>query len=419
MISKLNRPIRIFVSDIQPIIPAISGGRLRLAGIWGNIPDGFEMNYVGTFDDKTHRKKTKKLLSKNATEILVPCSEEHFYHLSLLNAYFPGLTLFDVAFHRFAHFSKEYTATSIEYLKEADIIVFSHPWSYPLLKRFIDRDKQYVVYDAQNVESYLRKETLLKIQYREKGLELLQEIIQLEIDLVSNADLILACSQRDFEQFNMLYGANQSKIILAPNGVKIPNSNCSTALKRKFKKKWKLKRPHTVVFSGSNFEPNIKALQFINKIANNCQEIDFIITGDINNAILPEEKCDNVHLVGLLSQKKLDELLQMADAGLNPMESGSGSNVKIFTYMAASLPVITTPIGARGVDVAVEGIFEGNEVMVISSLEEFEDKLKLLLPDIERRQRIGENARKMVMLNYNWKEISKKVCQAMKLHFQL
>ncbi len=37
-----------------------------------------------------------------------------------------------------------------------------------------------------------------------------------------------------------------------------------------------------------------------------------------------------------------------ADVALNPIQTGSGSNVKIFEYLAARLPVISTLFGARG-----------------------------------------------------------------------
>ncbi len=40
--------------------------------------------------------------------------------------------------------------------------------------------------------------------------------------------------------------------------------------------------------------------------------------------------------------------LHAADAGLNPVTSGGGSNVKLPTYLAAGLAVVTTPHGLRG-----------------------------------------------------------------------
>jgi hypothetical protein len=36
------------------------------------------------------------------------------------------------------------------------------------------------------------------------------------------------------------------------------------------------------------------------------------------------------------------------DVGLNPVTTGAGSNVKLPTYLACGLDVVTTPFGARG-----------------------------------------------------------------------
>jgi glycosyltransferase involved in cell wall biosynthesis len=413
-------PIRIFVSDIQPILPAVAGGRLRLAGIWGNVPAGFEMKYVGTFDIPKQEQSIKKL-GGNAVEVLVPCSDEHFLNLSYANAAFPDITLFDLAFHRFAHLSNEYVSESIKYLQKADIVVFSHPWSYPVFKKYLNLDKQFLVYDSQNVESFLRADVLLKPQYGQAGWELLREILEIENALTNDANLVLACSKRDLEQFNLLYGVDHGKLIIAPNGVLLDSSysRISSFSKKILEKKWRLKRPYSVVFSGSSFEPNVRAFQYINQIAFSSPEIDFIITGNMNNVISPQNLSRNVHLVGLLNEHRLKEVYQLADVGINPMDSGSGSNIKVFTYMGAGIPVLSTPLGARGLDVLDNGFYNGEEALVLATLDVFEQQLKNLLSNPKRRSRIADQAYKMVKSNYSWKEISREVCQTMKSKFQL
>ena len=39
-------------------------------------------------------------------------------------------------------------------------------------------------------------------------------------------------------------------------------------------------------------------------------------------------------------------IFDAADVALNPMQSGSGTNLKMLDYFAAGLPVVTTAIGA-------------------------------------------------------------------------
>jgi glycosyltransferase involved in cell wall biosynthesis len=45
---------------------------------------------------------------------------------------------------------------------------------------------------------------------------------------------------------------------------------------------------------------------------------------------------------------RLTRLLAAADVAVNPIESGSGSNLKLAEYVAAGVPVVTTPVGLRG-----------------------------------------------------------------------
>jgi len=44
----------------------------------------------------------------------------------------------------------------------------------------------------------------------------------------------------------------------------------------------------------------------------------------------------------------LKALYAAADIAVNPVAYGSGSSVKIAEYLAAGLPIVTTPVGARG-----------------------------------------------------------------------
>src|SRR5262249_36170434 len=53
-------------------------------------------------------------------------------------------------------------------------------------------------------------------------------------------------------------------------------------------------------------------------------------------------------LVARRETRDLGALLAAADAGLNPVTSGGGSNVKLPTYLGAGLAVISTPFGLRG-----------------------------------------------------------------------
>jgi Glycosyl transferases group 1 len=53
-------------------------------------------------------------------------------------------------------------------------------------------------------------------------------------------------------------------------------------------------------------------------------------------------------LVARPATPDLAEVMAAADAGMNPVTSGGGSNVKVPAYLAMGLAVISTPFGLRG-----------------------------------------------------------------------
>jgi glycosyltransferase involved in cell wall biosynthesis len=58
-----------------------------------------------------------------------------------------------------------------------------------------------------------------------------------------------------------------------------------------------------------------------------------------------------VHLDGFTATGRIDRVepyFAAADAALNPMSSGAGTNVKMCEFIAMRLPIVSTPFGARG-----------------------------------------------------------------------
>src|SRR5207253_6640709 len=84
---------------------------------------------------------------------------------------------------------------------------------------------------------------------------------------------------------------------------------------------------------------------------------------------------------------------------LNPMFGGSGTNVKMLDYMAAQLPVVTTPIGARGIERA-------SEIFMLAGPPEFHQCLREVLESAERAMELARMARNEVERRYSWEQLS-------------
>ena len=70
-----------------------------------------------------------------------------------------------------------------------------------------------------------------------------------------------------------------------------------------------------------------------------------VVAGSVSRSL------SSSHEVALRIAGEVEDLepwLHAADVGINPVASGAGSNVKLPTYLAAGLAVVTTAYGLRG-----------------------------------------------------------------------
>ncbi len=388
------------VLDMQPIDPPTGGGRLRLLGLYHNLNKDLPTTYIGTYDWPGPGYRHHKL-SPTLEEIDIPLSKEHFELHEKWKAKVGGKTIIDVAFPQMAYLSPNYVKFAIKATKEADIVIFSHPWIYPLVKDYIDWKNQLVVYDSHNCEGLLRYELLNDGKF---GTELVRKVIELEYELCHRADLILTCSHEDRIMFNDLYNIAFKKMIVIPNGVFVTRIQPTQKdVREKIKQKLGL-RGKVAIFLGSQYQPNIEAALFIcDYLALAISNVTFLICGGVSNAIdykyLQKKGIKNVKLTGFITEEEKLYYLQASDIAINPMFSGSGTNIKMFEFMAAGLPTVTTEIGARG-------IFKEINAFKVCSKENFADAILEILNNHNMWEKYSYRARCLVTEKYSWERIS-------------
>lgn len=108
-----------------------------------------------------------------------------------------------------------------------------------------------------------------------------------------------------------------------------------------------------LVFSGSNYAPNVEALREIEEFCRS--EAEFLARNRVHFLVVGSVSAQARREGALIVTGRVPEVLPYlaaADAGLNLITRGSGSNVKLFEYLAARLPVISTVFGTRGTELA-------------------------------------------------------------------
>lgn len=400
-VEKPRRQLKVTVLDMQPIDPPVGGGRLRLLGLYHNLGENTECRYVGTYDWPGERYRAHAL-SETLFEIDVPLSDAHHAAAAVLANQAGGKVVIDLAFSQQATLSPDYVAAARKEMADADVVVFSHPWVYPLVKDCL-RPDQVVIYDSQNVEGFLRAQLLNEQNPTEA--ELLRHVVKDEYDVGCRANWILACSQEDLLRFNRVYGFSPEKMRVVPNGVMAFNDNLPTPEKRTAARAALGVDTNTFVaiFIGSGYGPNMQAAEFIDKeLAARLPQVTFVIAGGVSASMRPSQK--NVRVAGQLDEAAKYRWFHASDIAINPMMSGSGTNIKMFDFMAMSLPVVSTAIGARGIDTA------GRQVMLIAepTAQNFASAIEQLM-DESTRCRIGYEGRMCAEDGYAWERISEQL----------
>lgn len=285
--------------------------------------------------------------------------------------------------------SAQYPTTMLAaYLSEyesADIIIHDFPFTVDF-DIFLGIDSKPRIYNSHNCETELYQ----TLHPSEKSQPIVDLVSKAEKKLLNNADLILYCGESDYESFKKIAPQKESVMFYSPNGMV---DNHRAILRRTTKVK------HSAVFVGSAHLPNVNAAIYIAKeIAPKCPNIIFDIIG---NCLPAGEYVKNVVRHGRVTDEEKVRLFENASIALNPMESGSGSNIKALDYFAYALPILSTPFGMRGFNT------ESGKNVIEGALEDFPDLLKQHLSDDDfaNTVEIGLAGKLFASENYTWDAI--------------
>jgi glycosyltransferase involved in cell wall biosynthesis len=281
---------------------------------------------------------------------------------------------------------------------DADLVIASHPYLYRAIR---DVYQGRLWYEAQDVEYDMKAAVLPESPQRKEYLERVREV---ESRCSRDAELILSVSEEDKARLMELYGLEERKILIVPNGMDFRTASSNRLVqdeKRGLKERLGFGKIPVALFIGSYHGPNIEALKAIKQIASQCPEFLFLIVGSV---CLHEEALhmpENVKPLGVLEENEKTVVLNASDIGLNPVLAGSGSNLKLCEYIAYGIPVITTVHGNRGFG------FKDKAHLLVAEISEFPHILReSLQPSALSLQSMAENARQFASSRYDWSVIN-------------
>jgi hypothetical protein len=175
-------------------------------------------------------------------------------------------------------------------------------------------------------------------------------IRELERGVVEAVDLVVACSDEDATRMRALYGVPADGVVVAPNGfdetaIRPPRPGEREAARAVLGLEPK---HHVGLFLGSDAPPNREALRILmDEVMPSLagEDMRLLVVGDIAQRATGRGE---PWLITRRAMANVLPFLHAADVGLNPVVAGGGSNVKVPTYLAAGLAVLTTSFGLRG-----------------------------------------------------------------------
>lgn len=201
------------------------------------------------------------------------------------------------------------------------------------------------VYHAHNVEAQRWESTAPRVFGRAAWGAKLQA---LERRAVHESDVCVACTDEDAALLRSLHGAREVEVVA--NGYD-ETALCAPTAEARASARRALGIPaqaYVAAFVGGDWEPNHAALAWlIEHILPRLAGEGFVLLAV--GAVA--RRHTGTRAPGLVTRPETPDLasvLAAADAGLNPVTSGGGSNVKIPTYLALGLAVVSTAFGLRG-----------------------------------------------------------------------
>ncbi len=392
--------LRVLVTDTAPLTPVRWGGPHRIFHLFSNLPERFDVTYVGL--DLSSAEMRETLVAPRLREVVVPVTGL-FPLVRRLQAFFLRDESFDMYSSVAASLDGNYNEAVLAEASEADILVASHPWGFPLLRR-AEREarrrgrRPLLVYDAHNCELALTRRILAE-RPRLPAWLVRKAVERIEGAACRQSGLVLACSNRDAEEFLLLYGADEEKMQPLPNAVPLRRERTSMEKSHARLRLGIADDEKMLFFVGAYYRPNIEALEVILDLARALPRCRFHVAGSISQYedVHPRSKPvpGNVVFHGVVDEDRLDDLLMAADIGLNPMFSGGGIQIKMLDYFAAALPVVSTSHGARGL-----GAEHGNHLIIVEP-PQFAKEIERLLGDPGRCGRLGAAARALVEKEYS------------------
>jgi glycosyltransferase involved in cell wall biosynthesis len=372
--------------------PPHGGGQIRILNFYKTLSERADITLVSLAPSSCAYRTL--VFNENFREFVIPATRKQYsWEAKLQEAL--GVYATDIAAIDNLSLTPDFATVLRLALHDADIAVAEHPYCFRTLRQVW---KGRVIYHAHNVEYVLKSAILPKT---EAGDRALAAVASVEKECCAAADRIFAVSKSDVDALNELYGAPKERMFVVPNGMTVSDARDLSHVEREQNKRALGLSGRVAVYVGSMHPPNVEGALALLDIARKCPNWLIVFVGSMCDSprVRQAAQPQNTLMLGCLSEQELDRLLCAADLGLNPIVSGSGSNLKMLTYMKSRLPTLTTPMGNRGYEF-------GRGQCFVANIEDFPSELDAIARmDATSLSSIASNGYEAAVARFQWKDI--------------
>jgi polysaccharide biosynthesis protein PslH len=300
-------------------------------------------------------------------------------------------------------FSSDFNDLIIKTLKfeSFDIVLLESLFTTPYIKTVRSYSKSKIILRSHNIEYIIWERLSMKNNNPFKKLYLRLLSVQLknyELGILKKIDGIATISNKEKNKY--LEQEFPLKIVTIPFGIETKNYKNKT----KNREDRKLKFFH---LGSMDWKPNLEAVGWLldeiwPKIQKKIPNAELHLAGKNMPDLLFKKK--NINVFNHSEVKDSSKFISDHDVMLVPLLSAGGIRIKIIEGMAHGKAVISTKIGAEGIE------YKNQEnILIADSSKEFYNEALKIYSGKTNFYKIGENAREHILQTYDQNKISKKL----------
>ncbi len=236
----------------------------------------------------------------------------------------------------------------------------------------------------------IEKETLkIKRKFLQWQLKLIHHWEQ---DFCKNADVVITFNDKDQKLIETAYHLDNIRVMNPYYGIDslieknksqvVPNSICFVGQMGRFE----------------NHQAACRLIRIAQKVKEKIPDLQVYIIGNAPSTQLKKLADGWIYVTGFIED--IDAMIQKCEIAVFPLEFGAGIKLKVLRCLALGLPVITTDIGAEGIDE------DGRVLFLARSDDEFQTNIEKLLENRALRKACEQNGREFVSRQFSW-EVSR------------